>query len=138
LEQLSIAQRYFFKKEEKLKSRKAIDEIFSKGKSFSNFPIKVIWMPHNSKAVLQAGVGVSSRNFKKATDRNRVKRLMREAYRLQKGMLHDQLTLHQKNLSVFFLYTGKELPAYDLLFEKMGLAIKRLIKLSDENPERNP
>lgn len=95
-------------------------------------------MPRNSKAVLQAGVGVSSRNFKKATDRNRIKRLMREAYRLQQGILQDHLTLHQRNLSVFFLYTGKELPPYDLLFEKMGLAIKRLIKLSDENPEANP
>jgi ribonuclease P protein component len=134
---LSTAQRYFYKKEDKLKSRKAIDEVFSEGKSFSNFPVKVIWIPSNSRAVLQAGVGVSSRNFKKATDRNRIKRLMREAYRLQKSILQDHLEAHQKNMSVFFLYVGKELPEYHLLFEKMGSALRRLLKLSDEKPETN-
>ncbi len=128
-------QRYFFKKEDKLKSRKAIDAVFSKGNSFSNFPLKVIWLPQNTKASLQAAVGVSSRNFKKATDRNRVKRLMREAYRLQKSPLQEHLALKQKNLSVFFLYVGKELPLYPLLHEKMGAALKRLIKFVDEKPE---
>jgi ribonuclease P protein component len=88
-------------------------------------------------AVLQAGVGVSSRNFKKAVDRNRIKRLMREAYRLQKNMLNESLEKKQQKMSVFFLYLGKELPEYDLIYEKMGNSIKRLIKLSDENAERN-
>jgi ribonuclease P protein component len=134
---LNTTQRYFYKKEDKLKSRKAIEELFAKGKSFSNFPLKVIWVPHNPMAVLQAGVGVSSRNFKKAVDRNRIKRLMREAYRLQKNMLNESLEKKQQKMSVFFLYLGKELPEYDLIYEKMGNSIKRLIKLSDENAERN-
>ena len=118
-------------------SRKAIEELFANGKSFSNFPLKVSWVPHNQMAVLQAGVGVSSRNFKKAVDRNRIKRLMREAYRLQKNMLNESLEKKQQKMSVFFLYLGKELPEYDLIYEKMGNSIKRLIKLSDENAERN-
>jgi len=129
--------RYHFKKEDKLKSRKAIEQLFATGKTFSHFPFRVVWHPHNEKAILQAGVGVSNKNFKKAVDRNRVKRLMREAYRLQKKELHDELQQQGGSMSVFFLYQGKDLPVYKDVFEKMGTAIKRLIKLSHENIERN-
>ena len=134
---LTKEPRYFFKKEDKLKSRKAIDAVFKDGQSFSNYPLKVIWLPQNARETLQAAVGVSSRNFKKATDRNRIKRLMREAYRLQKAQLQDHLLAKEKNVSVFFLYVGKELPLYPLVFEKMGSALKRLVKFVDEKPERN-
>ncbi len=130
-------QRYYFRKEDKLKSRKAIEHLFAKGKSFSNFPFRVVWIPANEKATLQAGVGVSNRNFKKAVDRNRIKRLMREAYRLQKNDLQQHLKDKERSMSVFFLYQGKELPQYEDVFEKIGTAIKRLIKLSNENTERH-
>lgn len=125
--------RYRFKKEDKLKSRKVIDHLFATGKSFSNFPFRVIWYPGNEKATLQAGVSVSSRNFKKAVDRNRIKRLMREAYRLQKNILQEHLTQTGRSMSVFFLYQGKELPAYEEVYEKMGTVLKRLIRFSHEN-----
>ena len=132
---MQTTQRYFLKKEDKLKSRKVIDMIFTKGKSFSNFPFKIIWLPANEQNALQTGVGVSSRNFKRAVDRNRIKRLMREAYRLQKNELQQQLQLQNKSLSVFILYTGKELPAYELVFEKFTSILNRLIKLVNEKPE---
>ena len=135
---MTATARYFLKKEDKLKSRKAIDELFKKGKNFSNYPLKVIWVPGNKIATLQAGVGVSSKNFKKAVDRNRIKRLMREAWRLQKNGLHTQLEQNYKSMSVFFLYVGKEQPAYELIFEKMGSAIKKLAQWSNEKPETNP
>lgn len=126
-------QRYHFKKKDKLKSRKAIELLFAKGKSFSGFPFRVVWLPQNDKFSLQAGVGVSNRHFKKAVDRNRIKRLMREAYRLQKNELEQHLKETGRTLSVFFLYQGKELPAYPEVFEKIGTILKRLIKLSNEN-----
>lgn len=77
---------------------------------------------------LQAGFGVSARVFKKATDRNRIKRLTREAYRIQKASLQHALESSGRKLAVFFLYTGKELPDFDLVKEKMSIALQQLEK----------
>ena len=125
-------QRYFLKKTDRLKSRKAIDIMFTKGKSFSNFPFRILWVNVENEDGLKAGFSASTKNFKKATDRNKIKRLMREAYRLQKNELDVQLSLNKKAINVFFIYTGKEVPTYDLIFEKMGNVLKRIIKLTDE------
>jgi len=135
---VSKIERFFYGKEDKLKSRKTIEELFKNGHSFSNFPFKVIWLPQNTTAILQAGVAVSSHYFKKATDRNRIKRLIREAYRLQKNILYDSLQKKEKSLSVFIIYTGKVLPDYDLVYKKTGTIIKRLIKIMDEKIEDIP
>jgi ribonuclease P protein component len=132
---LDKQERYFLGKEDRLKSRKSIDLLFKKGKSFSHFPFKVFWMQAAGDHVLQAAFSVSSRNFKKATDRNRIKRLMREAYRLQKNTLYEALKTGQKKITLFIIYTGRELPEYNMVFEKTGLIIKKLIKLSNENTE---
>lgn len=75
---------------------------------------------------IKAGVGVSARNFKKAVDRNRIKRLLRECYRLNKPSLHATVAVKQKGISVFFLYVGKELPDYAMLNEKMQTVLTKL------------
>ena len=72
---------------------------------------------------------MGTRQFKKAVDRNRIKRLMREAYRLQKNELKELLIGKQKSLALFVIYTGKTIPDYPFVFEKMG---KVLQKLSEE------
>jgi ribonuclease P protein component len=129
---MQTTQRYFLKKEDRLKSRKAIDLLFSKGKSFSNFPFRICWQLVDDEIGLKSGFTASSKNFKKATDRNRIKRLIREAYRLQKNNLQDTLILKNKGIHLFFIYTGKEVPAYEVVFEKTGNVLKRIIKLIDE------
>jgi len=123
-----MAGTFTYNKDEKLKSRKLLQQLFATAKSFSVFPVKVFYMPLDVslKKSVQAGVGVSARNFRKAVDRNRIKRLLRECYRLNKGLLHDAVNDKQKPVAVFFLYLGKELPEYALLDEKMKLALTKL------------
>lgn len=122
-----MASAYSYQRKEKLKSRKTLDEIFSVGKSFSVFPLKLFYLlPAADAKPVKAGVGVSARNFPKAVDRNRIKRLLRETYRLQKTSLHNSLVQKQKSVAVFLLYTGKEMPDYQLLDEKMKTVLTKL------------
>ncbi len=122
-------KQYTLGKKERLKSRKLIDELFSKGHSFSQFPFRVIWKENDkTENSLQAAFSASSRSFKKATERNRIKRLMREAWRLQKPELKIYLANNNKALTVFIIYTGNELPVYKHVAEKMETVIKRLLE----------
>jgi len=127
--------RYFLKKDDRLKSRKAIELLFAKGKSFSHAPFRIFWLLQENEKGLKAGFTAGSKNFKKAVDRNRIKRLMREAYRLQKNNLSADILLRQKGLHIFFVFTGKEMPGYETIFEKTGSALERIMKFIHENPE---
>ena len=126
---LSATQRYRFGREEKLKSRKAIEQLFREGDSFSVFPFRVIWkLTATAPAHLQVGFTVSSKQFKKAVDRNRIKRLLRESWRLHKQALEEQLLRSGKRMSVFILYTGKEMPVFQETEQKINGITERLIK----------
>jgi ribonuclease P protein component len=139
LKEIIIEQRFTFKKEEKLKSHKLIELLFKQGTSFSIFPLRILYLfPGNNIALLQAGFAVSTKNFKKAVDRNKVKRLMREVYRKQKSELFKTLHTNEKYMIVFFIYTGKEIPNYNYMLEKMQSGLKRLSKISDEKSVTNP
>ncbi|MES1219747.1 MAG: ribonuclease P protein component [Bacteroidota bacterium] len=126
-------------KNERLKSRKRIEKLFREGKSFSIFPYKIFYtvdhLPLTTAHLLlpvQAGFSASSKNFKRAVDRNRIKRLTRECYRLQKKYLYEVAVKNNVQLAVFFIYTAKELPEYKTVYEKMGVILQRLIKIIDE------
>jgi len=122
-------QKLTFKKGEKLKSQKIIDRIFNReGQSFANYPIRVIYLqtPLNADYPAQVTFSVPKRKFKKAVDRNRIKRLMREAYRLNKPKLYASLTAQEKQVAVLFLYVANEELDYQFIESKMKQALKRL------------
>lgn len=128
-----ISRQFTLGKHERLKRRKIIDELFRQGKYFVVSPFRVqyrfVSLPQGH---LQAGFSASSRNFKKAVHRNRIKRLTREAWRLQKNGLEKKLGERGQQLALFFIYTGKELPEYQLVYDKIGVVVNRLLNLSDE------
>ncbi len=132
-----MVKQFTLGKSERLKSRKQIEQLFSEGKSFSVIPFKVYYLGGSqaqpgSRAILQFGVGVSAKNYKRAVDRNRIKRLIREAYRLQKIELQENLEKKKLQLSVFFIYIGKELPDFNTVKVKVNVALKKLLQLANE------
>jgi len=125
--------RFSFKKEERLTSKKVIDKLFSEGDSFLSFPLKVVFYETSlpSKYPVQVTFSVGKRNFKLAVNRNAIKRKMRESYRLNKFQLYNSLT--DKQIAVFFIFIGKEIPEYEQVNVAMEKGIKKLIaKISSE------
>lgn len=116
-----------FKKEERLCSKKIIEKLFSEGKSMLLFPIKIVYIqnPIPSKFPVQAGFSVGKKIFKRAVQRNFIKRRMREAYRLNKNELYEQMG--DKQMAVFFIFVGKTIPEYSLIESSMKKSIKKLI-----------
>jgi ribonuclease P protein component len=82
----------------------------------------------SKKIILQCGVGASVKAFKKAVDRNRIKRIMREGYRVQKKFLLDILSEKESQLAIFFIYTGKEQPEFKIVNDKIALILHRVAK----------
>ncbi|WP_340076311.1 ribonuclease P protein component [Leptobacterium sp. I13] len=124
--------KYSFPKKEKLKSQLLIKKLFEEGKAVSDFPLKLLYLPSTSteEVFIQAGFSVPKKAFKKAVDRNRIKRLMREAYRLQKVLVFNNLpTPH----AFMFLYLGKDIPDFNLIKEKMERLLKRVLTETHKN-----
>jgi ribonuclease P protein component len=126
-----LAKQFTLGKNERLKSLKAIEQLFKEGHRFTVSPFRINYTTTTNG--LKFGVGVSTKNFKKAVDRNRIKRLTREAFRLQKKILEDKLHEDRKGLNIFFIYTAKELPVYEQVLEKINSILKKLVKIADEN-----
>jgi len=122
-----VIMKYTLGKEERLKSRKLIERLYEEKNSVKVFPLRMIFLQtkHTSDFPAQVGVSVSKRNFKLAVDRNRIKRLMRESYRLQKEIVYDNL---DKPYVFMISYLGKQECTYDEMFLKMEKLLKRFVE----------
>jgi ribonuclease P protein component len=111
--------RQTFNKQERLKSRKLIQQLFAEGKSLNAFPLRLIYLPadHGSPQIIQTAVTVSKRNFKKAVHRNRIKRRIREAYRKNKEIVYG--SENTKKHIFMFIYQGNTELDYRTIEEKM-------------------
>ncbi len=134
---------YTFTQQEKLKSKKLIEIVFAQAQAFNAYPYKVLYyiVPTtlklaDSKAYVpqypvKFGITVPSKHHKKAVDRNRLKRITREAWRLQKQNLYNVLL--KKNaapiqLAIFVIYTPKTILCYTQAYDGITKAITKLIK----------
>jgi ribonuclease P protein component len=130
---MKVAKQLTLGKEERLKSRKQTELLFSEGKKFTITPFRIHYSINKAEmSSMQFGAGVSKKNFKKAVDRNRIKRLIRETYRLQKRIVEEKLNEKKFQLTLFLIYTGKELPDYHQVYEKTGMALKKLCTIIGE------
>ena len=115
--------KFTYSKAEKLKSQKAIEQLFLEGKSVSAYPLRLVYLKDVNET--KVGVSVSKRNFKKAVDRNRIKRLLREGYRLNKNMLINNNT---KGYTFMILYISKEMPDFEFIDTKIKALFNKLLK----------
>ena len=141
-------KRFTLNKKERIKKQKVIEYLFSEGQAFVLYPFRIYYFfrhcpdaPGNTgdgsvnEPLLQFGVGVGKKHFKKAVQRNRIKRLVREAYRTQKLPLLEALTKSKEwRLKLFFIYTGKEMPEHSFIKSKVANVLQRMEKEIPKRP----
>ena len=130
-----LTNKFTYQKKDKLKSRKQMQFLFSKGTAITIHPIRLLYTIEKEEAgifsngLLQAGVGAPSRQFRKAVQRNKVKRLLREGYRLEKPNFTNSISITNTRLNLFFLYVDANVQTQ----QEIQATIKLLLqKLSDK------
>lgn len=126
--------KYTFTKKERLSSKKLIDQLFTEGKTFFSYPFKVFYLFQEAEKEfpVQVLITVSKKNFKKAVDRNKLKRLVREGYRKNKLLLHDYLNENNKSVLFGLVYVGETILSYQEMERKLILILQRLIEQDEE------
>jgi ribonuclease P protein component len=127
--------RHTFSKQERLKGKRLIEYTFKQGHTIYIPPFKLWYcfkddveptIHIHSSAKILLSVGVSKRHFKKAVQRNRIKRLIKEAYRLQKHILVDNFKIEADQLYCFVQYTSSTMPVYKEIFGRMEVLLKKI------------
>ncbi|MCB0524599.1 MAG: ribonuclease P protein component [Saprospiraceae bacterium] len=118
---------FTFSKAERLKSRKTIAALFRSGNSFVAYPLRVVWSVSElgEPGFATVVISVPKRNFKTAVQRNRLKRQIREAYRLNKHLFYEHLSSQGKHVSMMISYIAKEPESYDKMLEGIHKLIRK-------------
>jgi len=114
-------KRFGFSKAEKLCSQRVISSLFDDGESFFSYPFNIVWMVSTNRLEFPARLAISvpRKSFKKAVHRNRIKRMIREAWRYNKHNLYSFLEQHNYQLVIMLIYNGKNIPEFRTLMEDM-------------------
>jgi ribonuclease P protein component len=118
---------YTFTKNERLSSRKSIAALFDDGNSFFSFPFTVIWrfcdpIPGSN---IQVAISVPKKTFRRAVDRNHIKRIVREAWRHQKHGLSNYLEQQDKQVVIMLIYMAKEIHGQDDINNRIARLIDK-------------
>ena len=121
-----------FSGKEKLKSKKLIEQMFAEGHSVTAFPLRLVYLEtsYDDNTAVKTGVSVSKRNFKTAVARNRIKRLLREAYRLNKRVYFNNITTQY---AFMILYIGNDKPTLKTLETRMKLLFDKFNEAVSKN-----
>jgi ribonuclease P protein component len=125
----------------RLKSRDVLNNVFEHGKKVKAWPVMLHYLdsPLPETVPCQAAVSVSKKRFKRAVDRNRIKRLLREAWRLEKTPVEKALHAQGKQRAIVFIFVGNELPTFEAIRLCVQTALKKMPLLSDSpNNEEAP
>lgn len=124
-----------FKKEERLSSKKLMDELFESGKSVTEYPIRIIWKECelNSSYPVQLAIAVPKKLFKRAVHRNLLKRRIREAYRKNKDGIYKTLAGKGKKIAMVILFSGKEALSYEEIEKKLMVTLQKLIVIYEKS-----
>lgn len=129
MEEFDNVVKFTFKKSERLSSKKDIQELFKNGSSFYLYPFKIITLPASDVKMHQVLFTVPKRNFKRAVDRNLLKRRMREAYRLHKHLLPTEPQV----LCIAYIYTSKEIVDYESIAKPLEQSLSRIKKYVEKS-----
>ncbi len=129
-----------FKKAEKLSSKKALEQLFSEGKKFSIYPFRVIHFiqeleEKSSSHPAQVMISVPKKKFKNATDRNRIKRQISAAYRINKSLLYTHLNHPYKRVTFAIIYNSYKVECYAQIEAKIILSLQRLANIYGQTNE---
>lgn len=124
-------QDFSFPKKEKLKGKMLIEQLFKEGESLSGFPLRLFFFKIDTPTdvKIKAGVAVPKKNFKSAVKRNRIKRLLRESYRLNKHLVFNN---SEGSFAFLILYLGKEMPDYHKVEKSMQIILQKFLKKIDD------
>lgn len=127
---LTSTRRQTLRKNERLYEKKIIDTLFEDGEIFNSPPVKVLWKTYEGQAQppVKAAFAVPRKLFKKAVDRNLLKRRMREAYRRNKYIIYDSTFAKKQHYCLIFVYIGKGKALYPEIESKIVLTLQRLVK----------
>lgn len=124
-----MATNYSLGKEERLKSGLAIQDLLKNGKAVSEFPLKIYWSisnGHRQKFPARVAVSVPKHKFKRAVDRNLMKRRIRESYRQNKNLIYDPLLNRGLKIEMIILFLSDEFIPFDNLDARIRELLRKL------------
>ncbi len=129
---MNEGERFKFAKKERISGTKRVESLFVKGNSFMAYPFRVVWLKGDAASATMASVLVSipKKRLRRAVDRNRMKRLAREAYRLHKPQLKEVLKEDALHLEVAFIYVGNEPSDFLTIQKGIVKAIRELGRIN--------
>lgn len=122
-----IEERYTFKKQQRVTGAKRVDAIFALGTSFISYPLRIVYLQHEQSPINKCSILVSvpKKRIKKAPHRNRIKRLIRESYRLNKGLI-TKIDMDTKSLDVAFIYVKDTASDFSDIEKAMQKALNKI------------